>query len=132
VVINREIGRYAVCTGASVLAGFARLPEPRQWALWLILVPQLLVAVASIVGLGGSAATALILVLPGDVRLWMVVSVVSASVLVLWGRYRGVKRVAMVLAVTLGVAGLAAAVSVGPDLGELSAGLVPRVPHDVD
>ena len=33
-VINREIGRYAVCTGVSVLAGFARLPGPRQWALW--------------------------------------------------------------------------------------------------
>jgi Mn2+/Fe2+ NRAMP family transporter len=58
-VINREVGRYAVCAGVSVLAGFARLPGPRQWALWLILVPQLLVAVASIAGLAGSAATAL-------------------------------------------------------------------------
>ena len=98
----------------------------------MILIPQLLVAVASIAGLAGSAATALILVLPGDVRLWMVVSVVSASLLVLWGRYRGVERVATVLAVTLGAAALAAAVSVRPDLGQISAGLVPRMPADVD
>jgi Mn2+/Fe2+ NRAMP family transporter len=131
-VINREVGRYAVCTGGSVLAGFARLPGPRQWALWLILVPQLLVAVASIAGLAGSAATALILVLPGDVRLWMVISVVAASLLVLWGRYRGVERVATILAVALGLAALAAAVSVRPDLGQLGAGLIPRVPADVD
>ncbi len=115
-----------------MLASFARLPGPWQWALWLILVPQLLVAVASITGLAGSAATALILVLPDDVRLWMVISILAASMLVLWGLYRGVERVATALAVASGLAALAAAVSVGPDLGQLGAGLIPRVPADVD
>lgn len=130
--INREIGRYAVCTGSSVLAGFARLPGPRRWAIWLILAPQLLVAVASIAGLAGSAATALVLVLPGDVRLWMIASTLSATALVVWGRYRGVERAATVLAVALGVAAVAAAASVGPDLGALAGGLAPRVPEEVD
>src|SRR5687767_13756935 len=54
--INREIGRYAVCTGQSVLEGFARVPGPRHWAVWVILVPQVFVAVTAIAGLAGSAA----------------------------------------------------------------------------
>jgi Mn2+/Fe2+ NRAMP family transporter len=107
-------------------------PRRRHQRRSPILVPQLLVAVASIAGLAGSAATALILVLPGDVRLWMVISVVSASMLVLWGRYRGVERVATILAVALGLAALAAAVSVGPDLGQLGGGLIPQMPANVD
>jgi hypothetical protein len=42
--INHEIGRFAVCTGAGILYGFKHLPGPRNWALWIILLPQLLVA----------------------------------------------------------------------------------------
>jgi len=34
--INREIGRFTVCTGATVLEGFKYLPGPANWALWLI------------------------------------------------------------------------------------------------
>src|ERR1044072_2927642 len=45
--INREIGRYAVCTGHSLLTGYQTLPGPRNWAVWLIVVPQLIVAVRS-------------------------------------------------------------------------------------
>src|SRR5919108_3323990 len=41
--INREIGRYTVSTGETILAGFRRLPGPRAWAVWLILIPQLVV-----------------------------------------------------------------------------------------
>ncbi|MEO7436429.1 MAG: Nramp family divalent metal transporter [Candidatus Binatia bacterium] len=58
--INREVGRFTVCTGATVLEGFRHLPGPRNWAVGLILVPQLVVAVATIAGLAGAAATALI------------------------------------------------------------------------
>src|SRR5687767_1790157 len=38
--INREIGRYAVCTGKSVIDGFSTLPGPTNWAVYVILVPQ--------------------------------------------------------------------------------------------
>ncbi len=130
--INREIGRFAVCTGATLLDGFKQLPGPRHWALWLILVPQLLVAVSTIAGLAGSAATALALVLPGDVRLWMIAAVLASTTLVLWGRYQGVERAATALAVALALAALAAAVSVFPGPGPIAAGLLPQVPADVN
>ena len=130
--INREVGRYAVCTGASVLDGFSTLPGPKNWAVWAVVVPQLVVAVAAIAGLASSAATALVLVLPGDVRLWMVASVLASTALVLYGRYAGVERAAQVLAVALAVATLAAAAAVFPDPAAFAAGLVPRVPTGVD
>jgi Mn2+/Fe2+ NRAMP family transporter len=81
--INREIGRFAVCTGATILDGFKQLPEPKNWAVWVILVPQLMVAVSTIAGLASSSATALILVFPGGIRLWMIVCVVAAMALIL-------------------------------------------------
>ena len=130
--INREVGRWAVCTGRSIIDGFASLPGPRNWALWLILVPQLFVAVTAVAGLAGSAATALILVLPGDRRLWMIASTLSASALVLWGRYRKVELTATVLASALAIASIAAAIVVGPDVGALAGGLVPGIPPRVD
>ena len=130
--VNREIGRYAVCTGENILAGFRRLPGPANWAVWLIVIPQIGVAVASIAGLAGSAGTALILLVPGNLTMWMIVSVVSAAALVVWGRYIGVERVATMIGITLAVASTAAAISVGPDAGALGAGLAPVVPANVD
>ena len=126
--INREIGRLAVCTGVPVLDGYKKLGN---WALWVILVPQLVVAAASIAGLAASAATALILFLPGDVRLWMIVSILSSTALVVWGKYKKVEATARILAVVLAIASIAAAVAVFPTFSELAAGLVPRLLPDV-
>jgi len=130
--INREVGRYTVVTGRTILEGFARLPGPRGWAVWLMLLPQLVVAVATIAGLAGSAATALVLALPGDVRIWTVAAIVAAAALVLLGRYRLIERVAIVFAVVLALASTTAALSVGPDVAELSSGLAPQLPPDLD
>lgn len=125
--INREIGRFAVCTGVGVLDGYKKIGN---WAVWIILVPQLVVAVASIAGLA-AAATALILFLPGDVRFWMIVSIVASTALVVWGKYKYVEHTARILALVLAVASIAAAVAVFPSIGQLTAGLLPQLPDDV-
>lgn len=130
--INREIGRFAVCTGATVLDGFKSLPGPRHWAIWLILAPQLVVAVATIAGLAGASATALILVLPGDVRLWTVAVVAAATALVLWGRYRAVEWTARVLGIALALGAVAAAASVLREPAQVLAGLRPSLPPRLD
>ncbi|HEX5541326.1 MAG TPA: Nramp family divalent metal transporter [Micromonospora sp.] len=130
--VNREIGRYAVCTGRNLLAGFARLPGPRAWAVWFIVVPQILVAVSTLAGLAGAAATALILGLPGPVQWWAIASIATTTALVVWGRYRAVEAVATTMALALGIAAVIAAVAAGPSLGPLTAGLLPRVPEQTD
>lgn len=131
-VINREIGRFAVCTGTSLIDGFRKLPGGGMWAVWVILAPQVLVASSALAGLAGSAATALILMLPGDVRLWMVVSLLASSTLVFIGRYRLIERTAVFLGVGLAMAAIAAAISVMPSAGDLAAGLRPGFPDDAD
>jgi Mn2+/Fe2+ NRAMP family transporter len=131
-IINREVGRFAVCTGKTLLHGFSTLPGPRGWAVWLILVPQLFVAVTAIAGLAGGAATALILVLPGPPFLWMAVSLLASTALVAIGRYALVERAATIIAAAIGVAAIAAMFAVGPDGGDMMRGLRPQLPRDVD
>ena len=124
--INREIGRFAVCTGRPIIDGLRELPGPVSWPLWLILIPQLLVAVSTIAGLASVAASALSTVLPGGLAVLTTGSIAVAAAFVVLARYRLVERVAVVLALTLGIAIVVTAVSVRPDPTELAAGLVPR------
>jgi Mn2+/Fe2+ NRAMP family transporter len=130
--INREIGRYAVCTGQNLIEGFGTLPGPRYWAVWIVLIPQLFVAVTAIAGLAGSAATALRLAFDGHLAVWMIVVTVAMASLVVWGQYAYVERAAAVMAVSLAIAAVAAAVSVGPDMGAMARGLTPTVPAEID
>lgn len=128
--INREIGRYTVCTGKTILDGFSQLGKS-PWAVYLILIPQLFVAVTTIAGLAGSAGTALVLALPGDIRIWTIASIIASTALVVWGRFKAVELVATILAVLLSLAAIVAAVTVFPDLGEAAKGLLPQMPSDV-
>lgn len=130
-IINREVGRYAVCTGQSLLAGCEQLRGGR-WAVWSILVPQLVVAVAAVAGMAGSAATALILVVPLDVRVWMLVALTASTGLVFFGAYHTIERTATFIGAGLAVAAVAAAVAVGPSIGDIAAGLAPQFPPDTD
>jgi Mn2+/Fe2+ NRAMP family transporter len=129
--INREIGRYTVCTGQTVIDGFAQLGKS-NWAVYLILIPQLFVAVATIAGLAGSAGTALVLALPGDIRVWTIASILVSTALVIWGHFKAVELVATILAVLLSLAAIAAAITVFPDMGNLISGLLPQIPSKVD
>lgn len=130
--INREIGRYTVCSGATVIDGFRRLPGPKNWALYFILIPQLFVAVSTIAGLAGSAGTALVLVLPGDIRIWTILSILISSGLVFWGRFKAVELVATVLALLLAVAGIVAAGIVFAHPDEAIQGMVPSIPENME
>jgi Mn2+/Fe2+ NRAMP family transporter len=130
--INREIGRYAVCTGNSILQGFASLPGPGNWAVWIIVLPQLLVAISAIAGMAGAAATALVLVLPGDIRIWMAASLLTSSSLVFLGRYSVVEKVAAITATSLALAAMAAALTVLPDARTVGVGLIPQLPPGID
>jgi Mn2+/Fe2+ NRAMP family transporter len=129
--INREIGRYTVCTGRRLLEGFADLPGPRNWAVWIVVVPQIAVAISTIAGLSSGAASALILEVGGGLQLWTIVTTITAVALVIWGRYEGVEKVSSTIAIVLGLGAIAAAISVGPDVGSVVAGVAPVVPHDV-
>ncbi|MEC4819421.1 MAG: Nramp family divalent metal transporter [Scytonema sp. PMC 1069.18] len=130
--INHEIGRLAVCTGATILDAFKQVPGPRNWAVWLIVLPQLVVSVTAIAGLAASAATALILVLPGNTSLWMAVILLSTMVFLLWGKYSKLELVAKILAIALAITAVVTAVTVFPSFDTLVAGLAPQIPQNVN
>jgi Mn2+/Fe2+ NRAMP family transporter len=130
--INREVGRFSVCTGSPLLEGFQHIPGPSNWAIWLIVLPQLVVAAAAIAGLAGSAATALTIFLPGPNKAWMAAVVLVTTAFLLWGQYSWLERLATVLALGLAVIGIITAVSVFPGADELLTGLKPSLPPDTD
>ena len=150
--IVRELGRTAVGTGEPLLEGMRRLPGPRNWAIWALLLPQLIVATAALAGLAGSAATAVAELMNAafaggpstdaaetasggwwaSTKLWMPILLALATSLVVWGRYSGVERAAEILTTLLAIAAVATAISVFPDPSKLVAGLVPQVPPDTD
>lgn len=130
--INHEVGRYAVCTGAPVLDGFARLPRGGPVAVALIVVPQLVVAVATVAGLAAAAATALVLIVPGPAFAWTLVLLAAATALTTWGRFGVIEKVATFIGIALALAAVGAAASVLRDPGPVAQGLVPRLPPQVD
>lgn len=129
--INREVGRFSVCTGATILEGFRRLPGPKNWAIWLILVPQVVVAIATVAGLSGAAATALILVTGGTVQLWTVIIIAVTAAIVFLGQYKTVEKISSYVGIARTVAVVAAAIFVFPNLKNLTAGLLPQIPANV-
>jgi Mn2+/Fe2+ NRAMP family transporter len=129
--INGEVGRFTVCTGATILEGFKRLPGPKNWAIWLILVPQFVVAVSTVAGMAGAAATALILVTGGTVQLWTVIIILVTAAIVFLGQYEGVEKISSYVGIARTVAVVVAAIVVFPSLGQLAGGLVPQIPPDV-
>lgn len=130
--INREVGRYAVCTGQPILDGFKQLPGPRNWAIWLIVLPQIIVSISAIAGLASSSATAAVLVLPGPLWLWTLIIIGVTTTFVLWGRYGLIENTATMLGLALAVAAIISAMSVFPNLGALAAGFVPTLPQNVN
>jgi Mn2+/Fe2+ NRAMP family transporter len=130
--VNREIGRYAVCTGRSLLSGYQTLPGPRNWAIWVIVVPQVVVAIASIAGIAGSAATAFVLLFPGSVKVWTGFTVFTGAALLTLGSYKVMEKVAMVFAILLGVIGIVTAISVFPEPDKLIQGLRPQLPANTN
>ncbi|WBB98039.1 MULTISPECIES: Nramp family divalent metal transporter [unclassified Solwaraspora] len=129
--VTREIGRYSVVTGRRLLTGLAGLPGPAGWAIWLILVPQLVVGIAAIAGIASAAGSALALAVPGPIQAWTGAVLAAAAGLVLVGHYTGVEWVSRVLGIALALGAVVAAIQVGPDLTEAAAGFVPVPPDDL-
>lgn len=129
--INREVGRFTVCTGATILEGFQHLPGPKNWAVWLILLPQFVVAISTVAGMAGAAATALILVTSGTVQLWTVIIILVTAAIVFLGQYNIVEKVSSYVGIGRTLAVVIAAIFVFPSIRDLASGLVPQVPQDV-
>lgn len=128
----REVGRYTVATGRTILDGYRDTPGPRGWAVWFVFFPQVLAAVVTIAGIAALAGSALMIALPGAQWMYAAGLIVISIVLVTTGRYKGVERVSAALASVLIATAVVSAVAVFPPSPEPAGGLVPRLPPDTD
>ncbi|HVM52921.1 MAG TPA: Nramp family divalent metal transporter [Acidimicrobiales bacterium] len=128
----KEVGRYTVVTGRTILDGFRDIPGPRHWALWAIFLPQLAAAVVTIAGIASLVGSALVVLLPGPHLAYAIGLTVVSAVLVVSGRYHRVERITIALSGVLVAAVMAAAASVAPRPSRVMRGMVPAVPDDFD
>lgn len=131
-IMIREMARYSIVTGQSMLEGMYILGGPKGWAVWFIVVPQLLAAAVGIAGLSGVVGSALQSVLPGGASLYAIILIALSTFFVATGKYSLIERASRAMALVLMLTVVVAAFVVSPDLGAMAAGLAPSWPGDSD
>lgn len=132
-VMIKEMGRFSILTGRTMLDGMSRLPGPRNWAVWIIFIPQLFAAAVGIAGLAAIVGSAFAVTLPGPGS-WYAIGTVLFSVWVTTGgRYMLVENISKVMSLILMVTAIFSAAVVFPaDPAPLLDGLVPSLPETID
>lgn len=131
-VLIREAARYSIVTGRTMLDGFSHIEGPKNWALWIIFIPQLAAAMVGVGGLAALVGSALKAGAGGSNDLWTLGFLTLATLLVALGGYDGVRRVSVFMAAILVALSIAAAVTVDPPTTPLLQGFVPNLPKDRD
>ena len=131
-VMIREMARFSIVTGKTMLEGLYDLQGPRGWAVWLIFVPQLLAAAVGIAGLSAVVGSALQSFFPGNTAIYGIALVVLCTAFVASGQYMLIEKASRIMAMLLMVGVLVAAVVVGPSLPAMGSGLVPSWPDEPD
>jgi Mn2+/Fe2+ NRAMP family transporter len=125
--IGMSGARYTVCTGEGMIDMCSRMPGPKYWAVWTILIGQLFTAAISI----GSIASAAGVFINSMVKItpyfggWIVT--IFAVIIVWSGKFEALKIIMsfFVLIIIIGV--FYVAFSVFPDLNLFLSGLIPTV-----
>nr|WP_256526406.1 Nramp family divalent metal transporter [Gilvimarinus sp. DA14] len=129
-VMIREMARYSIASGQTMLEGMYSLKGPKGWAVWFILLPQLLAAGVGIAGLAGVVGSALQSFLPGNATLYAAVLIGLSTLVVAGGQYSALERISRIMALVLMVMVIAAALVVSPDTAKMAEGLVPAWPKE--
>jgi len=127
-VIGLAGARYTVCTGEGMIDMFDRIPGPRHWVVWIVLVVQLISATIAIGSIATAAGFFVHHLVPVSAQFsgWIVA---LFALFVAWSGGFSVLRVIMsffVLIIILGV--LYVAGKVIPDLATILAGLLFKIP----
>ncbi|HEX9935347.1 MAG TPA: Nramp family divalent metal transporter, partial [bacterium] len=123
--------RYTVCTGEGMMDMFDRIPGPRHWVVWIVLVIQLLSGSIATSALASASGVFLHELIPvsSSAAGWLVC---IAALSVVWsGGFTVLKAVMSALVAIIIIGVLYVAVTVFPSLSELMKGAsfsIPSVP----
>ncbi len=131
-VIGLAGARYTVCTGEGMIDMFDRIPGPRHWVVWVVLVAQFVAAMVAIAALANAAGVFFAGLMGSEGRWVQIVCGWGVSLfagVVVWSGVFEVLKIVMSVFVLLIVVGTVyVAVRVFPGAGELVRSLVPNVP----
>ena len=131
-VIIREIGRYTVVSGKTILDGYGGLKGPRGWAVWLIFLPGLVSGVVVVAGIAALIGSALVIVLPLDQSVSSVGIILISALLVISGRYKKLELVTSILAAVMIISIFLTAIAVFPGWSAYAGGMAPSLIPDFD
>ncbi|WP_242634329.1 Nramp family divalent metal transporter [Marinobacter salicampi] len=131
-VMIREMARYSIVSGKSMLKGMHSLGGPRGWAVWVIFLPQLLAAAIGIAGLAAVVGSAVGEFLPGGNTLYAMAMVILSTSFTATGRYSLIERLSRFMAMALMLMAIISALVVFPSLCEVAAGLTFSWPENPD
>lgn len=131
-VMIREMARFSLVTGRTMLEGMHTLNGPRDWAVWTIFMPQLLAASVGIAGLCAVVGSALANFLPGGSPLYGLLILTLATALTATGRYVLIEGLSRKMAIGLLVMVVVSAAAVFPGMERVTSGFQISWPSDPD
>jgi len=126
--IGMSGARYTVCTGEGMIDMFARMPGPKNWAVWMVLVAQCITAAIAIGSIATAAGVFLSSILPVSHAIggWLIT---VFAFLVAWrGKFNWIKIVMSLMVLVLIIGVMWVTVAVFPGWGEIFRGFIPRIP----
>ncbi len=131
-VMIREMARFTLVTGRTILDGMSTLKGPRDWAIWVIFLPQLAAAAVGIAGLSAVVGSAFSVVLPGPTVVYSELILLGCVLLTTTGKYAQIERISRYMAIALMVIAVISAAAVFPSWQTLGSGLAPQWPEDAN
>ncbi|MGM0518802.1 MAG: Nramp family divalent metal transporter [Campylobacterota bacterium] len=131
-VMIKEMARFSVVTGETMLWGMSKLPGPKNWAVWTIFIPQLFAAAVGIAGLCAIVGSAFSSFFPGDAKLYAIGTLLLCVLVTATGHYMRIEQISKWMATLLLISVIISAVAVFDDPAAFSKGLIPSFPQDAD
>jgi Mn2+/Fe2+ NRAMP family transporter len=126
--IGMSGARYTVCTGEGMIDMFSRMPGPRNWAVWIVLVAQFISATIAIGSIATAAGVFLSSLVPISYSMGGWIVTVFAFLVAWMGKFNWIKVVMSFLVLVMIIGVLWVAVVVFPGWQEFFRGFIPRIP----
>jgi Mn2+/Fe2+ NRAMP family transporter len=124
--IGMSGARYTVCTGEGMIDMFDRIPGPKHWSVWIVLVGQFIagaISIGSVASAAGIFLSSLFPVIPSYLSGWLIT---LFCILVVWsGQFKWLKMVMSVFVLITVIGVFYVAFQVIPSAETLINGLIP-------
>jgi Mn2+/Fe2+ NRAMP family transporter len=131
-VMIKEMARFSVVTGQSMLNGMSKLSGPKNWAVWVVFLPQLIAASVGIAGLSAIVGSAFAGFFEASGSTFAIGTIIVSVLITTFGNYIHIENISKVLgAILMGIV-IFSAYIVFPGFKSLFNGAIPQIPQSID